>query len=188
MRRLLAIGAGLGLTLGLTTAAFAWDNITLNAECAPDRDSLAWSIDLPSEKNFKVDWSFDASFATFATVDFGSKGEHEFTTPRDGDTLHVRWASDTSVTAQAMANEELCVQGGAATPTPTQEGGVHGGTSQPTPEDGVQGATGTPSGIPDTAVTDTSSTGLPALLFGMLLIASLATLVTVNLKAARARV
>ncbi len=176
MRRLLAIGAGVALTLGLATAAFAWDNMTLNAECAPDSASLAWTIDLPREKNYKIDWSFDATFATFTTTDFGSKGEHAFTTARDGDTLHVRWHSDTSVTAEAMANEELCVQGGQATPTPTS-----------TPENGVQGATGTPSGIPDTAVTDTSSTGLPALLFGMLLVVSLATLVTLNLNAARSR-
>ena len=150
MRKLLATVAGVALALSLTTGALAWGNLTLNAECAADEATLAWTINLPTENNFMIDWSFDANFATFTTTDFGSAGEHHFSTPRGGDTLYVRWTSEHDTMAQAMSNTELCAQT-AATPTP--EGSVMGGTSSPSPEGGVHGGTGTPApGIPDTSV------------------------------------
>ena len=82
MKKLLAALAGVALTLSVATTVLAWGNLTLTAECKPDEATFAWKIDLPSENNFKVDWSFDAGFAAFMTVDFVSAGEHEFTTPR----------------------------------------------------------------------------------------------------------
>ena len=117
MRKMLAAFAGVALTLSLATAVLAWGNLTLTAECAPDEATFAWTIDLPSENNFKIDWSFDADFGTFTTVDFVSAGEHDFTTPTGGDVLYVRWSSEHDTTAQATSNTEMCAPA-AATPTP----------------------------------------------------------------------
>jgi hypothetical protein len=190
MRRLLAIGAGVALSCGLATAAFAWNDIGLSAACAPDADSLAWTIDLPSEKNFKVDWSWGADFATFATVDFGSAGEHDFTTPRGGDTLYVRWTSDIETTAQAAANTDLCAHGAVATPTP--EGSVEGATGTPasSPEGGVEAGTSSVApgtGIPDTAVTRAGAEQIPAMILAALLVASVGLLMATNIVARRER-
>ena len=160
MRKLLAGSAGVVLALTLATGVLAWGNLTLTAECAADTATYAWTIDLPNENNFKVDWSFDADFATFATVDFGLAGEHQFTTPRSGDILYVRWSSDHDTMAQAMSNQEVC----AAAIPPTPEGSVKAGASTPTPEGNVQGGTGTPgAGLPDTSVgAGSSSSAIPA--------------------------
>jgi hypothetical protein len=173
----------------MATAAFAWGNITLSARCAPDTNTLAWTIDLPKEKNFKVDWSFDADFATFATVDFGSAGQHDFTTPRDGDTLHVRWRSDMKVTAEAAANTEVCAQTGGSTSSP--EGSVKGATGTPagSPEGGVEAGTSSVApgtGIPDTA-TDSAPVQVPAMILAVLLVASVGVLAGANAVARRAR-
>jgi hypothetical protein len=181
--------AGAVLAVSLATVAFAWGNITLQAECAGDDQSLSWSIQLPAgEDNYQIDWSFSADFSTFVTIDFGAAGDHHFTTPRAGSDLHVRWSSDHQTMAQAAASDELCASG---TPTPTPEGTVKGGLGSPTstPEGNVQGGTGTPAeGIPDTAQDPSSSAQpIPALVFGVVLVLSVATLALANLKVAADR-
>ena len=65
MRRMLAAFAGVGLALTLATGSWPWGNLTLTAECAPDEATFAWRIDLPSENNFNIDWSFNTGFAAF---------------------------------------------------------------------------------------------------------------------------
>lgn len=107
MRRLLAPVAGLALVLSMAGTALAWEEPTLTALCAPDANSYAWQIHLPTEDDYNIDWSFD-SFATFTTTDFLTAGDHEFITPRGGETLKVRWSSEHSSKAKADANAELC--------------------------------------------------------------------------------
>jgi uncharacterized repeat protein (TIGR01451 family) len=90
--------------------ALAWSSgPSLASECAPDANSYAWKITLPSgEPNYKVDWSFASNFAGATLVDFLTAGDHEFTTARGGTTLYVRWHDDTKWTDSAIANAELC--------------------------------------------------------------------------------
>jgi len=107
VRRLLAPIAGLALVLSMAGTALAWEEPTLTALCAPDANSYAWTIHLATEDDYNIDWSFD-NFATFTTTDFLTAGDHEFTTPRGGDKLKVRWSSEHSSKAKAEANAELC--------------------------------------------------------------------------------
>ena len=78
-----------------------------------------------------------------------------------------------------------------ATPTPTPTGSIGGGvsTATPTPETDVQGGTGTPApSQPDTAMgAPGGSSPIPALGFGLILLASLTSLGIANLKAVRSR-
>lgn len=189
MKKLLATFVGAALALSLATGVLAWGALTLDAECAADQTTYAWTIDLPSgENNYRIDWSFAPDFSSVATVDFGAAGEHDFTTPRGGTILYVRWSSDQGTTAWATANAELCSQA-AATPTPTQEGSTGAGGSTATPEENVQGGTGTPGAeVPDTATTASSDVS-PTLAvgFGLILLVSLAVLVLANVKAAQRR-
>ncbi|MEO8252371.1 MAG: hypothetical protein ABI578_07845 [Chloroflexota bacterium] len=109
-KKLLAPVVALGLVLATAGIALAWAQPTLTARCAPDENSYAWTINLHTESNYRVDWSFQSTFAGFATVDFASAGGHDFTTPRGGSTLYVRWTSDHASKAQATANADLCEQ------------------------------------------------------------------------------
>jgi hypothetical protein len=183
-RRFLSGAAGVVLALGLAATTLAWANIAVSAECAPDEQTFAWTIQLPAgENNYELDWSFSADFSTFTTVDFGSAGEHPFTTLRSGTTLYVRWSSEHDTMAQAAANRELCAS---VTSTPTPEGSAKGGIGSPaaSPEGNVQGGTGTPAaGVPDTAQPATGfPSSLPALVFGAILILSVSALALANIK------
>ncbi len=108
MRRLFAPIVASALVLATAGVVLAWVQPTLTAQCAPDENSYAWSIHLHSEGNYNIDWSFDSNFASFTTTNFGSAGDHDFTTPRGGPTLYVRWTSDHGSKAQAAANGDLC--------------------------------------------------------------------------------
>lgn len=112
VRKLLAPVAALALVFVAAGAALAWNPLTLTAKCAPDDSHYAWTVNLPKEDDSKVDWSFDADFTTFTTLDFGTGnvGDQDFTTPRGGSTLYVRWTSDHRLSAQDSedANGELC--------------------------------------------------------------------------------
>lgn len=111
MRKLLAPVAALALVLAMGSIALAWQQPTLTANCAPDANSFAWTINLQGqEDNYLVDLSWD-HFATapFDTIDFGSAGDHDFTTPRGGPILYVRWASDTKAMTSLSGDTELCI-------------------------------------------------------------------------------
>jgi uncharacterized repeat protein (TIGR01451 family) len=97
------------LVLSMATIAFAWKDPMLTALCAPDENSYAWRIHLETESNYDIELSWD-NFATpaFDTIDFGSAGDHDFTTARGGSTLYVRFADDHGAKASAAADEELC--------------------------------------------------------------------------------
>jgi hypothetical protein len=72
-----------------------------------------------------------------------------------------------------------------ASPTPTPEGSVAGGTSTPSPEGSVQGGTGTPApSQPDTAMPAQGAPGpIPTIAFAMILLAALGTLGWANVRA-----
>ena len=211
MRRIWAAAAAAMLTLSLASVVAGWGEIGLTAECAPDENTLAWKITLPAgEDNYLIDWSFDASFATFTTADFGTAGQHQFTTPRGGPTLFVRWSNDHDTTAQAAANEELCNEGSAspspsasvaesvapssspqgslgASSSPEQSVAATTGTPVSSPEQSVAGGTGTPGGLPDTAADSGSSITLLPIFLAVLLATSLTALTYVNVAAWRKR-
>lgn len=108
MRRLLAPVAAVALLLATVGTALAWVKPTLTAECAPDATHYAWKINLHSEGNYNIDWSFFADFEPATKVNFVTAGDHSFVTPRGGTTLYVRWSSDKGSKAQATANASLC--------------------------------------------------------------------------------
>ena len=151
--------------MSIAGTALAWEEPTLTALCAPDQNSYAWRITLHKEKDYNIDWSFD-SFATFTTTDFLTKGDHEFTTPRGGPTLKVRWTSEHDANAKADANPELC---------------------EP-PEEVVEAGTGTPAAtVSDSSIVGEQSGPLPIIIFGTLLVTSLGTLTYANVKAVARR-
>jgi hypothetical protein len=173
VRKLLAPVAAVALALSMVGTVLAWAHPTLTADCAPDANSLAWKINLTGpEDNYKVDWSFDATFAGAMTTDFLTAGEHSFTTPRGGWTLYVRWSSHHGSTAKADANLQLCTQG-------------HESQSA---EQSVEAGTGTPVGtIPDSSVGSNGSNPIPTVLFSLMLLGSLTAMVVTNVKTAKDR-
>ena len=81
MKKLLAPVAAAALLLAMVTTVFAWQ-ATLTSDCAPDANSFAWKINLHNEPDYKIEFSFASNFSGSWTVDFGTSGEHTFTTPR----------------------------------------------------------------------------------------------------------
>ncbi len=121
MRRLpIGIAMAMVAMLAFTGAAFAWSAPTLVAKCAPDAEHYAWTITLPTEADYRIEWSFDQS--TWTMTDFLTSGAHDFLTPQGGDTLYTRWASDhVNGKTSANANKELCTPPPTPTPTPDHD-------------------------------------------------------------------
>jgi hypothetical protein len=194
VKKLLAPVAALTMVLATAGLALAWVQPSLAPKCAPDENSYAWTINLHQEGNFSVDWSFQSNFAGFATVDFGSAGDHDFTTVRGGSTLYVRWSSDHASKAQANADADLCEQ-------PIDEESVAESVAESvqesvaasvaesagqSAEQSVEAGTGTPvASIPDSSVSGNGSSPLPTVIFSMLLVASLGSLAYSNVRVAK---
>ncbi len=175
MRRLLAPLAAIGLTLAVAGTVLAWVQPILTSDCAPDANSYAWKINLHSEDNYSIDWSFDSGFAGATTVDFGSSGDHSFTTPRGGATLYVRWSSDHSSKAQADANGDLCEK-------ESQAESVAESVAQSV-EQSVEAGTGTPAGsLPNSSLSGTGSNPLTTVVFSLVLVGSLSALAYGNVR------
>ncbi len=93
--------------------ALAWQPPTLSANCAPDENSFAWTINLSEvEDDLQgrplVGQLRHRPLRRRSTS--GSAGDHDFTTARGGSTLYVRWTSDPEKMASLSGNAELCVQ------------------------------------------------------------------------------
>jgi hypothetical protein len=208
VRKLFAPVAALALVLMTAGIVLAWVQPTLTAECAPDANNYAWKINLHTEDNYKIDWSFDSTFGTFTTVDFLTAGDHSFTTVRGGTTLYVRWFSDHSSKASAAANAELCTQVEQSIPASVAqsipasvEQSVAASVAQSvaasvaqsvaasvpaSAEQSVKAGTGTPAAsTPNTSTFGGGSGPLPTVIFSMVLLASLGTLAYTNVKVAR---
>lgn len=185
MRKLLAPIAAASLIAATAGIALAWSAPTLTANCAPDENTFAWTINLPGvEDNYKVDLSWD-NFATppFDTIDFGTGGDHDFTTPRGGSILYVRWTDDPDKMASVSGDTELCVPVESNSP----EQSVAQSVAQ-SAEQSVEAGTGTPAGsVPNSALGSDGPSPLPTILFSMALLASLGTLAYANVKVAARR-
>ena len=179
MRKLLAPIVAITLIVATAGIALAWQAPTLTANCAPDDNTFAWTINLPGvEDNYKVDLSWD-NFATppFDTIDFGSSGDHDFTTPRGGSILYVRWTSDPEKMASVSGDSELCVPVEQSVAESAQQSVAQ--SAQQT----VEAGTGTPAGsIPNSALGSNGPSPLPTILFSLVLLASLGTLAYANVK------
>jgi hypothetical protein len=167
----------------------AWSDPDLQAGCAPDENSYAWSIWLPTESNYDMEFSWNSNFSSAWDVTFPSNGFHLFTTAQGGSTLYVRFEDDHGANDSQAANSELCEPEETPTPSPTPEGSQAGetGSPSPTPEGSQAGATGTPAAsLPNTALGASGAGGtLATILFGLVLVASLGSLAYANAKAAR---
>jgi hypothetical protein len=175
----------------------AWSDPDLQAGCAPDENSYAWSIWLPTESNYDMEFSWNSNFSSAWDVTFPGNGFHLFTTNRGGSVLYVRFASDHGAGDSAAVDSELCEPEETPTPTPsptpspTPEGSQAGETGtptpSPTPEGSQAGATGTPAAsLPNTALGASGAGGtLATILFGFVLLASLGSLAYANVRAAR---
>ena len=108
-------GAALVLCISVGTV-MAWVQPSLVANCAPDENSYAWTINLAQEADYNIQFSWSSTFSNPWSTDFGSQGPHSFTTIRGGATLYARWLSDGNSKTQGNANGDLCEQ---PTPTPT---------------------------------------------------------------------
>lgn len=169
MRKILAPLAAIVMTLATVGTVLAWAHPIVTSGCAPDANTLAWKINLQGpEDNYKIDWSFDSNFAGATTVDLHSAGDHNFTTPRGGWTLYVRWTSHPTSDAHAAANLQICQEGSSSVP----ESG----------EQSVKAGTGTPGTIPDTSLDRAGSSPIPTIVFSMLLLGSLVAIAVANVK------
>ncbi len=191
MRKLLAPVIALGVALVTAGIVLAWSQPVLTAECAEDASHYEWKINLPTEADYNIDWSFDSGFATFTHHDFVTAGNHEFLTAQGGPILYVRWSSDHSVKTQADANAELCTppsveQSIAASVEQSIAASVEESIAAP-PVQTVEAGTGTPAAsVPNTSLNGNGSSPLPTVIFSMVLLASLGTLAYTNVKVARA--
>lgn len=114
MHKLVTVLIATVATLALPVLVLAWTPPAVAAECAPDANSLSWTVTLSgTEPNYDYDWSFGNGWTTVS----GSKGTNALTTPRGGSTLYVRWSSDHGSVGHASANGDLCEQ---PTPTPPE--------------------------------------------------------------------
>ena len=210
MRKLLAPVAAAALLLAMVTTVFAW-RATLTSDCAPDANSFAWKINLQNEPDYKIEFSFASNFSGSWTVDFGTSGEHSFTTPRTGATLYFRWVSDHNSKGSAAANANLCeqqsvaesvaqsaaesvaasvaqsvaesvAQSVAASASECQQT-EQGGNTCPSAVQTVEAGTGTPAGsIPNTSIDGSGPNPLPTILFSLVLLGSLGGLAYTNVK------
>ncbi len=195
MRKLLAPAIAAAMILATAGIVLAWAKPILTAECAEDATHYEWKINLSTEDNYIIDWSFDSEFATMTTHDFESAGNHEFITVRGGPILYVRWHDDTDKAAQANANGEVCAQPSVeqsvaeSVPASVAES-VPASVAASVPasvEQSVEAGTGTPApSIPSGALSGNGSSPLPTVIFSLVLLASLGTLVLANVKVARA--
>ena len=199
MRRLsIASSSAMILILGLAGTALAWASPNLSALCAEDENTYAWRVTFPQdEPNFEMELLWDSSTTPFDTIDFGAdahlNGPHDFTTPRGGTVLKIRYADDTGAKDTATANAELCEP-----PASIPEESIHEQSipeqsipeqsipQESEPEGSVAGGTGTPNAsIPDTAAAPATGTAVGTLLFGVLLLLSLGSLAYANVRAGR---
>jgi hypothetical protein len=178
VRRLsIALSSALILVLSIAGTALAWASPSLEALCAEDENTYSWRVTFPQdEPNFEMELLWDSNTTPFDTIDFGAdahlSGPHDFTTPRGGTVLKIRFADDTGAKDTATANAELC--------TPPSE------PEESEPEGSVGGGTGTPvASIPDTAAAPATGTAVGTLLFGVLLLLSLGSLAYANVRAGR---
>jgi hypothetical protein len=110
VRRLtIALSSTAVLILALAGTALGWVTPVLTANCAPDENTYAWSIHLNPEDNQNIEFSWASDFSSPWTTNFGTSGDHSFTTPRGGSTLYARYVSDHNAKTSAVANAELCV-------------------------------------------------------------------------------
>jgi hypothetical protein len=202
VRKLLAPAIAAAMVLVTAGIVLAWAKPILTAECAEDANHYEWKINLHDEANFKIDWSFDSGFASMTSHDFVTAGDHEFITVRGGPILYVRWHDDTSKTAQADANGEVCVQPSVeqsvaeSVPASVAQS-VAESVAESVPasvaqsvaasaEQSVEAGTGTPQpSIPNGALSGNGSSPLPTVIFSLVLLASLGTLAYTNVRVAR---
>jgi uncharacterized repeat protein (TIGR01451 family) len=152
--------------------------------------------------------SCDVAAGNIVTCDVGTVGAKDGTSDSGFVRISVTTASDTCgpITNQATVSatneppEKLfdnqsqvvtveivgCVT---ETPAPTPEQTLVPGTPAPTPEDGIQGGNPTPEpSQPDTAIaTSGSSSPIPTVVFGLILLVAAATLVRANVRTFRKR-
>jgi hypothetical protein len=196
------------LVLSLAGTALAWAAPNLTALCAEDENTYAWRVTFSQdEPNFVMELLWDSSTTPFDTINFGAdahlSGPHDFTTPRGGTVLKIRFQSDTGAKDTATANAELCnppsepqseppSEPQSEPPSEPQSEPPSEPQSEPQsepasePEGSVGGGTGTPNAsIPDTAAAPATGTAVGTLLFGVLLLASLGSLAYANARAGR---
>ena len=172
MRRLLPLLSALILIVAAAGTTLAWSDPDLESECAPNENEFAWSIWLPTESNYDMEFSWSADFSNAWDVTFPGNGIHEFTTARGGTTLYVRFDDDHNANDSEPANDELCEE--PESPTPTPEGSQAGGTGTPEPS------------LPDTATGITGfASPLATVGFGLLLVVSLGALAYANVRTVR---
>jgi hypothetical protein len=177
VRRLhLALISSVIVILATAGSVLAWSNPDLQALCAEDENTYSWRIVLPTESNYDMQFSWN-NFTTVAfSHTFPGNGAHEFTTPRDGATLYVRFEDDHGAKDSQAANSELCEPPSESQPGESAEGSVGGGTGTP-PQGGS---------IPDTATSIPSQAGpLATIGAGMILLASLGALAYANVRTSR---
>ena len=163
MRRLLPLISALILFLSAAGSVMAWSDPDLQAACAPDENSYAWSIWLPTESNYDMEFSWNSNFSSAWDVIVPSNGVHLFTTARGGSPCTSGFEDDHGANDSQVANGELC-EPETPTPSPTPEGSQAGetGSPTPTPEGSQAGATGTPAAsLPNTALGTSGAGGTP---------------------------
>jgi hypothetical protein len=94
-------------------AVFAWSGPVVTALCAPDGTHFSFNVNLASESNYNMQWSWSANFSDpTPNIKLLHSGDNTVTVPsgshNSGDTWYIRFVSDTGAVGSAKANGTLC--------------------------------------------------------------------------------
>ena len=137
--RILSMAAALGLFAVLipatTSLVLAWSPPGIASVCSDDQAVHNWTVTLPTEADYNIQWADNAGFANPTDVTM-NVGANSLSTPASVTTLYVRWASDPNTRSSATWSGGSC---SSAPPsgTPFQsfqgETATPGGTMTPPP-------------------------------------------------------
>jgi hypothetical protein len=145
--RVLSLVAALGLFamfIPLTTSVvLAWSAPGIASVCSDDQAVHNWTVTLPTEADYNIQWADNAGFASPTDVTM-SAGANSLSTPASVTTLYVRWASEPNTESSATWSGGAC-----SSPSPTGTPCVvvdanAAATACPTPFESFQGETAVP--------------------------------------------
>jgi hypothetical protein len=148
--RILSMAAALGLFAVLipatTSLVLAWSPPGIASVCSDDQAVHNWTVTLPTEADYNIQWADNAGFANPTDVTM-NVGANSLSTPASVTTLYVRWASDPNTRSSATWSGGSCSSAPpSGTPFQSFQGETATPTASQTPFESFQGETATPGG------------------------------------------
>lgn len=145
--RILSMAAALGLFAVLipatTSLVLAWSAPGIASVCSDDQAVHNWTVTLPTEADYNIQWADNAGFANPTDVTM-NVGANSLSTPASVTTLYVRWASDPNTRSSATWSGGSCSSAPpSGTPFQSFQGETATPTASQTPFESFQGETAT---------------------------------------------